>query len=333
MTKRALRNGVLIVIAAVSAAVAAPRMAGRWLDVGAAELSGPSSAIDSAIVHVARNVARNATESHPGFDTNIYPGDKAMDAWKRSGEYEWVGYYLPAPCHKDTSWSGARTRLSQSGWGLAVIYVGQQTWGRRFDPVTGAVKTPVVVASTKSKKSKSAKKARHTRTMTRRTTKPVAVTGDNCSASFVSAARGGIDALDAIAKTAHEGFPNGTVVFLDVEYMDVVPQPMREYYNAWVRGVLADGRYLPGIYAHTKNASAIYDDVSDAYTQAGVAADPPFWVAGAGGFSTERSPADVGHAFASVWQGVLDVVRTHNGVKLPIDISVSSVPSPSQAEK
>jgi len=57
----------------------------------------------------------------------------------------------------------------------------------------------------------------------------------------------------------------------------------------------------------------------------------PFWIAGASGFSPERRPSDVGHAFASVWQGVLDVVRTHNGVRLPIDISVASVASPSSA--
>jgi hypothetical protein len=330
MTKRTLRHGVLIAIAAISASLAAPRIADHSLNVATAELAGPSSAIDSAIEHVARNVTQHAAASHLGFDTNIYPGDRAMDAWKRSGEYEWVGYYLQAPCHKDTSWSGARTRLSQSGWGLAVIYVGQQTWGRRFDPVTGAV-TPTFTAAKRSKNSKSARKARHTRTMTRRTTKPVAAAGDNCSASLVNATQGSIDARDAVAKTAREGFPSGTVVFLDVEHMDVVPQPMRDYYVAWAKGVLADGRYRPGIYAHTKNAPAIYDDVSDAYDQAGVDADPPFWVAGSTGFSAERVPTDVGHAFASVWQGVLDVVRTHNGVKLPIDISVSSVSSPSRA--
>jgi hypothetical protein len=60
-----------------------------------------------------------------------------------------------------------------------------------------------------------------------------------------------------------------------------------------------------------------------------VTSDPPFWIAGTGGFSPERAPTDVGHSFATAWQGLLDVVRTHNGVKLPVDISVSSVASPS----
>ena len=35
--------------------------------------------------------------THPGFDTSIYPGDAAMAAWRKpSSPYEWVGYYLKA---------------------------------------------------------------------------------------------------------------------------------------------------------------------------------------------------------------------------------------------
>ena len=108
-----------------------------------------------------------------------------------------------------------------------------------------------------------------------------------------------------------------------------VPQRMRDYYRAWTKTVLADGRYRPGIYAHTRNAGTIYEDVADVYDEAGVDADPPFWIAGKGSFGPGRSPTEVGHSFATAWQGVLDVVREHNGVKLPVDISVASVPSPS----
>ena len=44
----------------------------------------------------------------PGFDTRDYPGDDAMRAWFGSSPYRWVGYYLPAPCYKGTTWSGRR---------------------------------------------------------------------------------------------------------------------------------------------------------------------------------------------------------------------------------
>ena len=169
--------------------------------------------------------------------------------------------------------------------------------------------------------------------MTRKSSRPIAIKSDRCSASYVGAAQGQLDARDAIARTQHEGFPRGTVIFLDIEHMDVIPQRMRDYYRAWTQLVLTDGRYRPGIYAHTRNASTIYDDVSDVYDASGIDADPPFWIAGASGFSPDSStPADVGHQFASMWQGMLDVVRTHNGVRLPIDISVASVASPSLAE-
>jgi hypothetical protein len=323
MTKRALRNLLMLLVAAASASLEAPRLARTPLLDATAELVDVPDATASAIAHV----ASTASASHLGFDTNLYPGDRSMDAWKRSGEYEWVGYYLSAPCHKDDSWAGKREHLVHNGWGLAVIYVGQQTWGQSY-----AATVKQVVVSKKSKNTRQSRKHRVTRTMTRRTVSPVATTGDGCSASYVGAAQGTIDARDAIAKAQREGFANGTVLFLDVEHMDRIPQRMRDYYRAWTSAVLADRRYRPGIYAHTKNAGMIYDDVSDAYDAAGREDDPPFWIAGSSGFSPSRLPTDVGHAFASVWQGMLDVVRTHNGVRLPVDISVASVASPSLSE-
>jgi hypothetical protein len=323
MTKRTLRNAIMLGIAVLSASLEAPHLARQPFSAATVELADASAALDRGVSRVASNLLG----SHLGFDTNIYPGDKAMDAWREAGDYEWVGYYLKAPCHSDGSWSGTRDRLVDKGWGLAVVYVGQQTWGRKLTN-TVAVKKPSAAA--KSKKSKSKHKA-HGRTMTRRSAAPVAKAGARCSAAFVNSMQGQIDARDAIAKTSAEGFAKGSVVFLDVEYMESVPKPMRDYYRAWTRTVLADGRYQPGIYAHTRNAQTIYNDVSDVYDDLGIETEPPFWIAGSNGFSPGRAPTDVGHKFASAWQGVLDVVRTHNGVKLPIDISVASVASPSLA--
>jgi hypothetical protein len=307
----------MLVIAALSASLEAPRLTHQPFSEATVELGDASGALD----HTVSRAASNLLGSHLGFDTNIYPGDKAMDAWRESGDYEWVGYYLKAPCHNDGSWSGTRDRLVDKGWGLAVIYVGQQTWGSKLTNAA-AVKKPAAV--TKSKKSKSNHKA-HGPPMTPRSTAPVAKAGARCSAAFVNSMQGQIDARDAIGKAGGEGFPKGTIIFLDVEYMTSVQKPMRDYYRAWTRTVLADGRYQPGIYAHTRNAQTIYSDVSDVYDDLGIDTEPPFWIAGSNGFSPGRAPTDVGHKFASAWQGVLDVVRTHNGVKLPIDISVASV--------
>jgi hypothetical protein len=158
---------------------------------------------------------------------------------------------------------------------------------------------------------------------------PRASPGSSCSSHLVSASRGTTDANDAIAKTAAEGFANGTVIFLDMERMDFVPKAMRDYYRAWTQRVLADGRFRPGYYAHSYNADLIYRDVKEVFTRAGISSDPPFWIASTQGFAPDKDPTDVGHSFAQVWQGVLDVVETHNGVRLPIDVNVAMLPSPS----
>lgn len=292
MNRSKLRNGIMLGVLAFAASFEAPRLARAPLGAATAELVGAPSAIGQAVTQVADNV----TNSHLGFDTNVYPGDKAMAAWKRSDLYEWVGYYLKTACHKDGSWTGTRDRLIDQGWGLAVIYVGQQTWGR----------------SSKSIKSSGTSSV-------------------DCSSKHLTAAQGKRDAADAIAKATHEGFTAGTVIFLDVEYMDVMPRQMRDYYTAWTKAVLTNGMFRPGIYAHTHNVTAIHADVAALYAAAGVSGDPPFWIASESGFSIDSPPTDVGHTFADVWQGMLDVVRTHNGVRLPIDISVAADPSPSVA--
>ncbi|MDQ3950446.1 MAG: site-specific integrase, partial [Gemmatimonadota bacterium] len=129
--------------------------------------------------------------------------------------------------------------------------------------------------------------------------------------------------------TAAEGFPRGTVVFLDVERMEFTPKAMRDYYKEWVARVLADGRFTPGIYAHVHNAPLIYRDVKSLFEAAGRTDEPPFWVAGGRNFSPTKAPHEVGHTFAAVWQGVLDVVQEWSGHKVKIDVNVAQTPSPS----
>ena len=104
---------------------------------------------------------------------------------------------------------------------------------------------------------------------------------------------------------------------------------MRDYYKSWVATVLTDGRYRPGIYVHSHNAPDVYSDVKSLFTAAHVDEEPRFWVASARDFSPDKSATAVGHDFAGMWQGVIDVVRRVADVALPIDINVSNWPSPS----
>lgn len=288
-------------------------------------------AVETASSQIAENL-NNDDGPHLGFDTFAYPGDDAMRAWLTADKpYRWVGYYLPAPCHQDTSWEGKRATLAGMGWGMAVIYVGQQTWGR-----TPGQKVAVTRYVTRRVKTHV---RRHGHRVTRYVKKrvpvkvmvvPRASRGATCSTQFVSAARGTADADDAIAKTAAQGFANGTSIFLDIERMDYVPKAMRDYYRAWTSRVVEDGRFRPAYYAHSYNANLIYGDVKDVLVAAGITTDPPFWIASARGFATDKDPTEVGHSFAQVWQGILDVVETHNGVRLPIDVNVAQLPSPSE---
>jgi hypothetical protein len=245
---------------------------------------------------VATAVEEEDDGPHLGFDTFVYPGEEPLRTWKAAGKYEWVGYYLPAPCHKDQSWMGKRDTIEKMGWGVAVIYVGQQTWG----------KMPKATAKVAG--------------------------AERCSATLVNGARGAVDGDDAVATAAAEGFPNGTVIFLDIERMDRVPKAMRDYYIAWTVRVLEDGRFRPGYYAHNDNAALIHGDIDSLHIARGITTAPPFWVAGGRDFSLEKAPVDVGHAFAVVWQGILDVVEEQSKVSLPIDVNVASVPSPSSHE-
>lgn len=238
---------------------------------------------------------------HLGFDTHTYPGDKTMRAWKQApgAPYRWVGYYLPSPCHKDASWTGKRQLLSAMGWGLAAIYVGQQTWGRTPGPLT-------------AKQAASLQK-----------------TGAACNAGFISADRGAADGMDAIAQTQKEGFAPKSVVFLDIERMEKMPDVMRTYYRAWSRRLLQDGRYLPGVYVHAHNAQVVHDDLKAEFVAAGVTEEPRIWIASSRGFEEGKSPQEVGFTFAGVWQGLIDVGRAVANIKLPVDVNVSTWTSPS----
>jgi hypothetical protein len=253
-----------------------------------------------AAAGAAVTAATNGAGGYLGFDTNVYPGDRALRTWRESGPYAWVGYYLPAPCHKDDSWSGKRETVAELGYGMAVIYVGQQAWGRTTSPSAA---------------------------LTRRAER----NGKRCDAALMSAERGREEAEDAIARTAAEGFAPGTIIYLDVERMERVPNAMRDYYRAWVARVLDDGRFRAGVYVHKHNARLVYDDVRAEFADAGVDEEPSFWVASGRGFShADAEPTDVGHHFTAVWQGLLDVVESHGGVRLPIDVNVAAVPSPSE---
>jgi hypothetical protein len=228
---------------------------------------------------------------HPGFDTWRYPGDDLMRAWYGTSPYQWVGYYLQSPCHRSDSWMGRRETLSRMGWGIALLYVGQQV----FEGQTPAEITQTTV----------------------------------CSPLLLTEERGRMDGRDAVAKAQQEGFPTGSLIYLDVERMERIPPAMVEYFEGWLRTVLADGRFTPAVYAHRINAAGLYAIAQRIFLEAGRTDSVSFWVAGGTGFSLDLPPQAVGLPFAQIWQGVLDTNRTWAGRTVNIDENVATRRSPS----
>jgi len=230
---------------------------------------------------------------YPGFDTSIYPGDAVLRRWRAESPYRWIGFYLPAPCHRETSWSGKKMALEGMGWGIALLYVGQQAFEGSLPP-DSAAGTPIL-----------------------------------CSRTLLTPEQGRRDAQDAIARAQQGGFAADSVIFLDVESMRVIPDSMRAYYSAWQRTVMVDGRFVPGTYAHQRNAVPLYALAEPIFREAGRTGTPPFWVAGGSRFSLDRPPWSIGLPFVTIWQGTLDVDRSWGGSTLKVDENVATSPSPS----
>ena len=120
-----------LILGSMALAVVAGCGNGRSARDKIADVSADVAEFAAAATGQKAPLADRKNTGHLGFDTGNYPGDKAMLAWRTGGApYEWTGYYLPSPCHPDEGWSGKRDTLTRMGYGLAVVYVGQQTWGR-----------------------------------------------------------------------------------------------------------------------------------------------------------------------------------------------------------
>ena len=262
-------------------------------------------------------VRADSIVAFPGFDIGVYPGDAALRAWKYpTSPYRWVGYYFLAPCHRDGTWMGTYASVTTIGWGVAAIYVGQQDW----------TQIPSAVATARASAA-SAVPPRLMPNLARGGQSTLLVT---CSATLLSTAQGSSEATDAIAKARGEGFPDQSVIFLDIEYVTNVTPALLDYYRAWVGGLLTDGHYRPGVYAAKSNAQTLYQAALDLYRAAGRTDTPPFWIASSVGFNLSRRPADVGFDFAQLWQGAFDVTQSWGGISLTIDVDLANKQSPSR---
>lgn len=236
--------------------------------------------------------------SYPGFDKRDFPGVRQMEIWYERSPYEWVGYYLPAPCYAGITWAGHRQELVDRQWGLAVIYVGMQ-----------APRAPAAMPDTTAVAGAAAQATR-------------------CSQNTLSAEQGRLDADDAVNVAAADGFPEGTTIFLDVERADPYPPELDAYVRAWIARVLAR-KFTAGIYAHRLNADAIFASAKGMYVAAGDSRNPPFWVANSQGFEFRKAPSESGFAFATIWQNPTNANETYGSVTFRVDRNVATKRNPS----
>jgi hypothetical protein len=246
---------------------------------------------------------------HPGFDTRVYPGDAAMRTWRTSSPYEWTAYYLVAPCQTGTSWVGKRTTVRDMGYGMAVVFLGEQDW-----PVNPA---------------RDSAAARRDSAAARRVN--AAAQPKQCTASNLTVAKGEVDAARADSTAAAEGFASGTVVYLDVERAEAISSNFETYIRAWFRAMLRSTRYRPGVYMHEKNADAVHAIALSEYARAGRAGEVPFWVAarGTSAFDLTLAPDVSGYSYATIWQGRYNTPETWGGVTIKVDANVAASADPS----
>lgn len=225
----------------------------------------------------------------PGFDTRDYPGDAVMARWRETSPYRWVGYYLQAPCYTGTTWIGKRVEIEELGWAMAPIYVGEQDWRAMG---AAADSTP---------------------------------TADNpsCTSANLTEENGRMHAMDAAQRAFNAGFPPGSVIYLDVERVEEVSSDLAAYVAAWMGGVLDQAAYLPGLYAHARNAEALLAIASAEYEERARFGGPHLWVATAAGFDVTDAPTESGFASATIWQGAFDREETWGDVTLRIDVNVA----------
>jgi hypothetical protein len=156
-----------------------------------------------------------------------------------------------------------------------------------------------------------------------------------CGSTSLSRAQGLADGADSLAKCRREGFPDGAIIYLDVEiYNPPMSAAMSNYYRGWLSAVLDDGVFLGGTYCANQNANEVLAVAKQEYAAHGVDGAPSFWIVknSAAFDPATAEPTGCGIPFADVWQGRVNHIETHNNVALEIDQDVASSADPSRTQ-
>jgi hypothetical protein len=157
---------------------------------------------------------------------------------------------------------------------------------------------------------------------------------DGCGHMNLTRAHGVAHGQDTATKLTAEGFPDGAVVFLDVEhYNGGLSAAMEAYIRGWISAILDSGKVKPGIYCPSTKANEILAAAEKEYAAHGLPGGAPaFWIVKPDALFDPASskPTDSGVSFAQVWQGRLDISETHGGSTITIDQNVANSSDPSR---
>lgn len=77
----------------------------------------------------------------PGFECSGFPGIAVLGWLKAHTNFTWCGFYLgPAPSHPDDGWMPHRAEIAALGFGIAPLYVGEQTVGAHSSKLSSGPK-------------------------------------------------------------------------------------------------------------------------------------------------------------------------------------------------
>jgi len=159
------------------------------------------AATSISVTIVAREPSSSGAVAPPsraylGFDRNLYPGDHAFAALRKT--FVFTSYWLNSPPgEKTNTWMGKRDFLRNSGFGFLVLFRGRDS--HEFKKVQDGP------------------------------------------------AKGSLDSEAAAAAAKKEGFPPGTIVFLDIEEGGRLSATYHAYLHAWLDGLARSG-YRAGVY-------------------------------------------------------------------------------------
>ena len=218
---------------------------------------------------------QETAHSYLGFDRNIYPGDAALPILRKT--FAFSSYWLsPPPGEKTSAWSGKRELFRSLDFGYLVLFRGPQI--RELEKIWSELP---------SNRSAARQEARAEKKAT-------------------------LDARQAAFAAKKEGFPERTVIFLDIEEGGRLPAVYHAYLRAWV-DELASAGYRAGVYCSgmpvSEDHGATIKTADDIHNNMGKR-DVLYWIyndacppsPGCAFPQNAPPPSESGIPYASVWQ-------------------------------